>query len=64
MISDESLTAEEQQRLKIAFAEGYLAADGQKAPGKTMKWLKIIQQLVTTVIFMGIFLFFMGKYKN
>jgi hypothetical protein len=47
--------------MKVAFAEGYLAGSGQKAPGRTMKWLKVIQQLLTIVIFLAIFVSFMGK---
>jgi hypothetical protein len=61
LITDEAMSAEEQQRVKVAFAEGYLAGSGQKAPGRTMKWLKIIQQLLTIVIFLAIFVSFMGK---
>jgi hypothetical protein len=61
LITDEAISAEEQQRVKVAFAEGYLAGSGQKAPGRTMKWLKIIQQLLTIVIFLAIFVSFMGK---
>jgi hypothetical protein len=47
--------------MKVAFAEGYLAGSGQRTPGRTMRWLKIIQQLLTIVIFLAIFLSFMGK---
>jgi uncharacterized protein (DUF486 family) len=61
LITDETLSIEEQQRMKVAFAEGYLAGSGQKTPGRTMKWLKIIQQLLTIVIFLAIFMSFMGK---
>jgi hypothetical protein len=55
------MSTEEQHRVKVAFAEGYLAGSGQKAPGRTMKWLKVIQQLLTIVIFLVIFVSFMGK---
>lgn len=61
LIADETLSVEEQQRVKVAFAEGYLAGSGQKTPGRTLKWLKIIQQLLTIVIFLALFISFMGK---
>jgi hypothetical protein len=61
LITDETLSKEEQQRMKVAFAEGYLAGSGQRTPGRTMKWLRIIQQLLTIVIFLAIFISFMGK---
>lgn len=61
LISDETMSVEEQHRVKVAFAEGYLAGSGQKAPGRTMKWLKVIQQLLTIVIFLAIFVSFMAS---
>ncbi|XP_017865667.1 PREDICTED: ATP-dependent zinc metalloprotease YME1 homolog isoform X2 [Drosophila arizonae] len=49
------------ENIKIAFAEGYLAAsnaeDSQKS-GKTMKYLKIFQTLIVIVVFIGIFMSF------
>ncbi|XP_030385799.1 ATP-dependent zinc metalloprotease YME1 homolog isoform X1 [Scaptodrosophila lebanonensis] len=50
-----------QESLKIAFAEGYLAAsnaDDSPKTGKTMKYLKIFQTLIVIVVFIGIFLSF------
>ncbi|XP_030385817.1 ATP-dependent zinc metalloprotease YME1 homolog isoform X3 [Scaptodrosophila lebanonensis] len=49
------------ESLKIAFAEGYLAAsnaDDSPKTGKTMKYLKIFQTLIVIVVFIGIFLSF------
>ncbi|XP_016953359.1 ATP-dependent zinc metalloprotease YME1L isoform X2 [Drosophila biarmipes] len=49
------------ENLKIAFAEGYLAAaNAEDSPksGKTMKYLKTLQTLVVVVVFLGIFLSF------
>ncbi|XP_026840630.1 ATP-dependent zinc metalloprotease YME1 homolog isoform X2 [Drosophila persimilis] len=49
------------ENLKIAFAEGYLAAaNSEDSPktGKTMKYLKIFQTLIVVVVFIGIFLSF------
>ncbi|XP_071450730.1 ATP-dependent zinc metalloprotease YME1L [Hetaerina americana] len=61
LMLDPNISPEDQQKLKIAFAEGYLAADGQRVPGRTMKWLKVIQQLLTIVIFLAIFISFMAS---
>lgn len=61
IVADETLHPEEQQRMKLAFAEGYLAGTGQRVPGRTMKWLKIVQQLLTIVIFLAIFVSFMAS---
>ncbi|CAD6998577.1 ATP-dependent zinc metalloprotease YME1 homolog isoform X2 [Ceratitis capitata] len=49
----------EADNIKIAFAEGYLAAansDESPKSGKTMKYLKVFQQLLVIVVFIGIFL--------
>jgi len=55
---DKSLTSEHKQRLKIAFAEGYLAAantDGQQKSSRAMKYLKVFQQVLIIVVFLVIF---------
>lgn len=47
----------QKQRIKIAFAEGYLAGnsnDGQQKSSRAMKYLKLFQQLLVIVVFMGI----------
>lgn len=61
MIADESLSTEEQQRMKVAFAEGYLAGAGQKPKGWTKKCLNIIQQMLTIVVLFVIFVSFMAS---
>lgn len=55
---NKSLTPEQKQNVKIAFAEGYLAAnhpDNAQKGGRAMKYLRIFQQLLIIVVFMGIF---------
>lgn len=45
------------QRIKIAFAEGYMAAnttDGTQKSGRAMKYLKVFQQLLIIVVFIAI----------
>ncbi|XP_052863848.1 ATP-dependent zinc metalloprotease YME1L isoform X2 [Anopheles cruzii] len=57
--NDPSLSDEQRQRLKIAFAEGYLTAshpDQQNRSSKAMKYLKFFQQLLIIVVFIGIFI--------
>uniref|UniRef100_A0A1L8D8T9 Putative atp-dependent zinc metalloprotease yme1 protein isoform x2 n=1 Tax=Nyssomyia neivai TaxID=330878 RepID=A0A1L8D8T9_9DIPT len=56
-VDDAGLNGEQKQRLKVAFAEGYLAAnnaDGSKG-SRTMKYLKVFQQIVIILVFLGIF---------
>lgn len=46
-----------EKNIKVAFAEGYLAAlnsDETNKSGKTMKYLKVFQQLLIIVVFLGI----------
>lgn len=45
------------QKLKIAFAEGYMAGNGNpnpQNPSKAAKYLRIVQQVLTIIIFVGI----------
>ncbi|XP_017839810.1 ATP-dependent zinc metalloprotease YME1L isoform X2 [Drosophila busckii] len=59
--SSEPGSAAAAENLKIAFAEGYLAAsNAEDSPktGKTMKYLKLFQTLIVIVVFIGIFLSF------
>uniref|UniRef100_A0AAG5D855 AAA+ ATPase domain-containing protein n=1 Tax=Anopheles atroparvus TaxID=41427 RepID=A0AAG5D855_ANOAO len=59
LADDPALSDEQRQRLKIAFAEGYLTAshpDGQNRSSKAMKYLKFFQQLLIIVVFIGIFI--------
>ncbi|KAH8327012.1 hypothetical protein KR074_000464, partial [Drosophila pseudoananassae] len=59
--NDDNPNSQNAENLKIAFAEGYLAAaNAEDSPksGKTMKYLKIFQTLVVIVVFLGIFLSF------
>ncbi|XP_043279017.1 ATP-dependent zinc metalloprotease YME1L [Venturia canescens] len=46
LLNDHDMTKDEKQRMKVAFAEGYLAGNGRKVPGRTVRWLKILQQVV------------------
>uniref|UniRef100_A0A2M4A4F9 Putative atp-dependent zinc metalloprotease yme1 n=1 Tax=Anopheles triannulatus TaxID=58253 RepID=A0A2M4A4F9_9DIPT len=57
--NDPSLTDDQRQRLKIAFAEGYLTASHPDQPNrssKAMKYLKFFQQLLLIALFIGIFI--------
>ncbi|XP_018783622.1 PREDICTED: ATP-dependent zinc metalloprotease YME1 homolog isoform X1 [Bactrocera latifrons] len=57
--SEQGPKKNEVDNIKIAFAEGYLAAtnsDESPKSGKTMKYLKVFQQLLVIVVFIGIFL--------
>lgn len=52
-----NLTPEQKQQLKVAFAEGYLAAshtDNVEKGGKAIKFLKIVQQLLMIIVITAI----------
>lgn len=52
---DPTISDVEKQRIKIAFAEGYLLGNTSTATrGKAAKYLKIVQQVLTIVIFLAI----------
>ncbi|KAL1402325.1 hypothetical protein pipiens_006150 [Culex pipiens pipiens] len=58
-VNDPTMADEQKQRLKIAFAEGYLTAthpDHERRSGKAMRYLKVLQQLLIIVVFIGIFI--------
>jgi len=61
LFGDEKTTPEELQRMKVAFAEGYLAGQNQKSMTKSAKWLKIVQQLLTVLLFLSIFVSLMAS---
>ncbi|XP_054280074.1 ATP-dependent zinc metalloprotease YME1L-like isoform X2 [Macrosteles quadrilineatus] len=61
MMADEGLSLEEQQKIKVAFAEGYLACHGNKNQSKTVKWLKVLQHVLTIILFFGIFVSLMAS---
>ncbi|EFA06331.1 ATP-dependent zinc metalloprotease YME1L [Tribolium castaneum] len=50
-----SMTEAEKQRIKVAFAEGYLLANSPGArTGKAARYFKVFQQVLTIVIFLAI----------
>ncbi|XP_048487044.1 ATP-dependent zinc metalloprotease YME1L isoform X2 [Plutella xylostella] len=60
---DSPLTHEQKDKIKIAFAEGYLAGSHpDNARGtKASKYLKVVQQLLTIVLFLAIFVSLMAS---
>lgn len=57
---DVNITEAERQRMKIAFAEGYLLGNNPKA-GKAAKYFKIVQQVLTIAIFLAIVISLMAS---
>lgn len=55
MLSQEepNMTEAEKQRVKLAFAEGYLLGNNPKA-GKAARYFKVVQQVLTIAIFLAI----------
>lgn len=60
---DSPLTSQQKDKIKIAFAEGYLAGSHpDNARGtKASKYLKVVQQLLTIVLFLAIFVSLMAS---
>lgn len=50
---DPNISETEKQRIKIAFAEGYLLGNNPKV-GKAAKYFKVVQQVLTVAIFLAI----------
>lgn len=63
LLNDREMTKDEKQRMKVAFAEGYLAGNGRKAPGRTFRWLKVLQQVVLIGITFVVLISIMGVYN-
>ncbi|KAK9512065.1 hypothetical protein O3M35_000574 [Rhynocoris fuscipes] len=62
LLANESLAPEDAQKLKVAFAEGYLAGQqNAKGMGRSARWLKLVQQLLTIVLFLSIFISLMAS---
>ncbi|BES97512.1 Peptidase family M41 [Nesidiocoris tenuis] len=62
IIANENASPEEVEKFKVAFAEGYLAGQKNvKSPGKSTRWLKLVQQLLTIVLFLSIFISLMAS---
>ncbi|XP_031778497.1 ATP-dependent zinc metalloprotease YME1L isoform X2 [Nasonia vitripennis] len=60
LLGDKYAKLDEPQRIKVAFGEGYLAGRNQKPFGRVYKVLKFSQQIITTVIVLIIFIFFIA----
>ncbi|XP_012251729.2 ATP-dependent zinc metalloprotease YME1L isoform X2 [Athalia rosae] len=54
MLTEGEMSPSEQQRIKVAFAEGYLAGHGQNYPVRTRKWYKVIQQIFIFGLLLGV----------
>lgn len=62
MLSSEEITNDsEKQRIKIAFAEGYLLGTTGNRGSKAARYFKIFQQVLTIVIFLAIVISLMAS---
>lgn len=59
LMSEES-SEDGRRALKVAFAEGYLAADPQKQQSRAMRWIRNFQQVLAVVVFIAILFSLMG----
>lgn len=56
----ESGSEQGQRMIKVAFAEGYLAADPQRQQSRAMRWIRNFQQVLAIVVFIAILFSLMG----
>ncbi|XP_075224249.1 ATP-dependent zinc metalloprotease YME1L isoform X2 [Lycorma delicatula] len=63
ILEADNLTTEEQQRVRVAFAEGYLAGQSIKStePAKSTRWLKILQQFIGNILFIAVIVMLMAS---
>jgi ATP-dependent metalloprotease len=62
ILTDPGLSDAEQEKMKVAFAEGYLAAgDPTRAQSRASRWLRAFQQLLVIIVFMAILVSLMGN---
>ncbi|XP_013175647.1 PREDICTED: ATP-dependent zinc metalloprotease YME1 homolog, partial [Papilio xuthus] len=63
LTEDQLLTSHQKDKIKIAFAEGYLAGSHPEnaRTSKGSKYLKLVQQLLTIVLFLAIFVSLMAS---
>lgn len=54
----------EVQRLKVAFAEGYIAGHSYKPTGRTFKIMKVLQHIMMAVSVFIFFIAIIGVYKS
>lgn len=50
--------------IKVAFAEGYLAADPRKQQSRAMRWIRNFQQVLAVIVFIAILFSLMGKLSS
>jgi len=60
LLSESNLQPEEQSRMKVAFAEGYLAADPKKNESKAFRALKFTSNLLAVVVAIAVLFTLMG----
>ncbi|XP_013781437.1 ATP-dependent zinc metalloprotease YME1 homolog isoform X2 [Limulus polyphemus] len=60
LLADENLSPDEQQRLRVAFAEGYLAADPKTRTGSKVRLFNLFRDLLGIVLILAILFSFMG----
>lgn len=61
LLTDENLSPEEQQKLKISFAEGYLAADPRTKTSSKLRFFHFFRDILGILLILGILFSFMGE---
>ncbi|XP_064471627.1 ATP-dependent zinc metalloprotease YME1L-like isoform X2 [Ornithodoros turicata] len=60
LLLEDSLTQEEQQRLRVAFAEGYLACDPKSRTSTKLRVFNVFRDLLGIILILAILFSFMG----
>lgn len=62
LATNETLNETEKDRIKVAFAEGYLLGNNTNAKGgKASRYFKLVQQILTIVLFLGLIISLMAS---
>ncbi|XP_074107293.1 ATP-dependent zinc metalloprotease YME1L isoform X3 [Cotesia typhae] len=64
LLTNSELSNADKQSIKIAFAEGYLAGNERKPPVRSFKWIKILQQILSPIMFIIVCTILLGVYKK
>ncbi|GLH08460.1 26S proteasome regulatory subunit 8 [Gryllus bimaculatus] len=64
LLNEESKNPEMQMRIKLAFAEGYLAGTGHSVQSRSMKFLKVFQQVLLIMLSVAIFISFLAIFSG
>lgn len=63
ILNNPDVNIDDKERVKVAFAEGYIAGNDRNMPGRGFKWLRLIQHITVTIVGFIVLFLFLGVYK-